>query len=318
MQELSRFLLTLWRGAVEKPSSEFKDWALSEVKALIPFSSCAWGMGRLINEQPVVDHVHLHNLPDDFIASWSAIQHEYTLTRDVAANNDHTFNINMARQYRNTETYNTYCKKYHIEHILGTGRMSTDSGLGSMMVFHRSDIGQPFSEEERALKELLFPHLVDAARANWLTSLPKMFSGHQGGIHALAVCESSGLLHAAMPSFVEILRKEWPDWKGPFVPADILGAAVGGSYVGEFIVIDISRNGELASLRARAKVRADALSARELEIARQISQGYDYKAIALKLDISPATVKTHTNRIYLKLGINDKAKLGAELGLLSA
>jgi FixJ family two-component response regulator len=42
-----------------------------------------------------------------------------------------------------------------------------------------------------------------------------------------------------------------------------------------------------------------------------------YKTIAINLDISPATVKTHTNNIYSKLGINDKATLGVELGKLS-
>ncbi len=317
MQQLGSFLLNLWRGALEKPDHEFKDWALSEVKTLIPFDSCAWGKGRWINEQPVVHHIHLHNLPGDFIESWLRIQHEYKLTRDVTEHSNRTFNVDMAREYRNTDTYNTYCKEYRIEHILGTGCTDPDTSLLSMMVFHRSNISQPFTEQERAIKEIIFPHLLEAARMNWLKNLPNEFSAYpNSSVNTLAACDNTGLLHVAMPSFVAIFRKEWSSWKGPFVPEDVLKTAQDQSYIGQSIVISFLSMNELTLLRARTKVAADKLSSRELEIAQHISAGNDYKTIAQNLDISPATVKTHTSKIYLKLGINDKAQLAAELGKL--
>jgi DNA-binding CsgD family transcriptional regulator len=317
MQQLGNFLLKLWSGALEKPADEFKDWALSEVKTFIPFDYCAWGTGRWINEMPVVHHIHLHNLPGSFIESWLRIQHEYKLTRDVAAHSNRTFNVDMAREYQNTDTYNVYCKEYRIEHILGTGCINPDTGLLSMMVFHRSDINQPFTEAERALKEIIFQHLLEAARMNWLMNLPNGFSGYShSSINTLAACDNTGLLHVAMPAFVDICRKEWPSWKGPFVHEDVLKSLRDQSYIGLSIAIRMFKMNELTLLRARTKVPADKLSSRELEIAQHISEGDDYKTIALNLDISPATVKTHTSKIYLKLGINDKAQLAVELGKL--
>jgi DNA-binding CsgD family transcriptional regulator len=317
MQQFSNLLLNLWRGALEIPSCEFKDWALSEVKTLIPFDTSAWGKGRWINDLPVVHHIHLHNLPNDFIPGWLQIQHEYRLTRDVTLHANRTFNVDMAREYKDTDTYNVYCKKYHIEHILGTGCIDPETSLLSMMVFHRSDINQPFTEQERALKELIFPHLLDAAKVNWLTNLPDDFSAYQHSrVSRLAACDNTGLLHIAMPSFVEICRKEWPSWKGPFVPEEILEAMQDQNYTGTSIVINFLTMNELTLLRVRMKVPADKLSSRELEIAKHISGGDDYKTIARNLDISPATVKTHTGKIYLKLGINDKAQLADELNRL--
>ena len=317
MQQLGNFLLKLWCGALEKPADEFKDWALSEVKTFIPFDSCAWGTGRWINEMPVVHHIHLHNLPGSFIESWLHIQHEYKLTRDVATHSNRTFNVDMASEYQNTDTYNTYCKEYRIEHILGTGCINPDTGLLNMMVFHRSDINRPFTEAERALKEIIFQHLLEAARMNWLTNLPNGFSAYpHSSINTLAACDNTGLLHVAMPAFVDICRKEWPSWKGPFVHEDVLKSAHNQSYIGASIAIRIFKMNELTLLHARTKVPADKLSSRELEIAQHISTGDDYKTIALNLDISPATVKTHTSKIYLKLGINDKAQLAVELGKL--
>jgi hypothetical protein len=50
LQQLSNLLLTLWRGALEKPEHEYKDWALSKVSTFIPFDTCAWGKGRWTNE----------------------------------------------------------------------------------------------------------------------------------------------------------------------------------------------------------------------------------------------------------------------------
>lgn len=315
MQQISNFLLKIWRGALEKPDHEYLDWVLSEVKTLIPFNSCAWGKGRWINEMPAVHHIHLHNLSEDFIESWLRIQHEYKLTRDVTSHSNRTFNVVMACEYRNTDTYNTYCKKYRIEHILGTGCADPDTGLLSMMVFHRSDINQPFTEQERALKEIIFPHLLEAARMNWLANLPSGFSAYpHRNVNAFAACDNTGLLHVAMPAFIDLCRKEWPSWSGPFSPEDVLKATQGQNYIGQSIVISFLSMDKLTLLHARTKVVADNLSLRELEIAQYVSRGDDYKTIALNLNISPATVKTHTSRIYLKLGINDKAQLAVELG----
>ncbi len=118
-----------------------------------------------------------------------------------------------------------------------------------------------------------------------------------------------------MPSFVSVFRQEWASWKGPFLPQEVTDTMrMAPSYVGDAIVVSIINIQDITLLRARAKVPADALGARELEIARQIADGNDYKTIALKMGISPATVKTHTTNIYTKLGINDKARLASELG----
>ena len=47
------------------------------------------------------------------------------------------------------------------------------------------------------------------------------------------------------------------------------------------------------------------LTARETEIVLLISQGYTSKTIAEMLYVSPETVRTHTKRIYCKLGIHN-------------
>ncbi len=50
------------------------------------------------------------------------------------------------------------------------------------------------------------------------------------------------------------------------------------------------------------------LSKRELEILQGLVDGYDYKELADKLFISPHTVRTHINKIYQKLQVNNKTQ----------
>lgn len=52
--------------------------------------------------------------------------------------------------------------------------------------------------------------------------------------------------------------------------------------------------------------REHGLTARETEIALLVSQGYSAKTIAEMLYVSPETIRTHTKRIYRKLGVHSK------------
>ena len=51
-----------------------------------------------------------------------------------------------------------------------------------------------------------------------------------------------------------------------------------------------------------------ALSKRETEILQKVAYGATTKAVAQELGISPHTVKTHLERIFEKLGANDRAQ----------
>jgi len=55
------------------------------------------------------------------------------------------------------------------------------------------------------------------------------------------------------------------------------------------------------------------LTNREKDITAQILNGYDYKTVAVNLDISAGTVNFHLKSIYLKLDVNSKTELMALL-----
>ena len=320
MRQLSDFLLRLSRGALEKPANEFKNWALSEVALLIPFDSSVWGMGCLMIERNIVHSAHLYKLDSHFVESWLRFESEDRLIRDIALNSHKAFIVDVNAEYSGTKLYTIHCKNYGVEHIVATGIVDPDTRILNTLCLYRADAGKPFSEKERLYKEYIFPHLVEAARTNWLINLPSMFSSKSHSIfNALAVCDASGLLHVAMPSFVEVCRKEWNGWTGPFMPRELIGSLTDGpkDFIGENIVIRVVRLADMFLFRGRLKVLADSLSEREIQIAQQVSEGSDYKTIAQALQLSPATVRTHVKNIFQKLGINDKAMMGNLLSQMS-
>lgn len=68
--------------------------------------------------------------------------------------------------------------------------------------------------------------------------------------------------------------------------------------------------GLLKTSQQEVKTKTDApvLSSREHAVLQQLVEGLDYKEIAEKLFISPATVRTHIANIYQKLHVNSKAQ----------
>ena len=62
------------------------------------------------------------------------------------------------------------------------------------------------------------------------------------------------------------------------------------------------------------------LSERELDVLRLLGTDLDGPDIARELTVSLSTVRTHTNRIYAKLGVNNRraaVRRARELDLLS-
>ncbi len=68
-----------------------------------------------------------------------------------------------------------------------------------------------------------------------------------------------------------------------------------------------------AALAASLGDRGDGLSARELEIARLVSEGLSNRAVAERLVISERTVETHVSSIFRKLGVSSRTAVACRI-----
>jgi two-component system, NarL family, nitrate/nitrite response regulator NarL len=96
---------------------------------------------------------------------------------------------------------------------------------------------------------------------------------------------------------------------------DVIGRVVrGGTYVPPELM-----NGLAAQIRLREREERPALTGREREVLRMTADGRSAPRIAAELHLSTATVKTHLQSLYEKLGVRDRAAAVAtamRLGLL--
>jgi two-component system, NarL family, nitrate/nitrite response regulator NarL len=81
---------------------------------------------------------------------------------------------------------------------------------------------------------------------------------------------------------------------------------------GETILSPEIQGGLASEVRARAVEDRPMLTAREREILAMIAEGHSAPAIAKRLYLSTATVKTHLQHLYEKLGVSDRAAAVAE------
>ncbi len=81
---------------------------------------------------------------------------------------------------------------------------------------------------------------------------------------------------------------------------------------GETVVPPALAAGLAGEIRAQTQREAPALSERERQVLAGFARGQSIPQLAAELYIGAATVKTHTQRLYEKLGVSDRAAAVAE------
>jgi two-component system, NarL family, nitrate/nitrite response regulator NarL len=70
--------------------------------------------------------------------------------------------------------------------------------------------------------------------------------------------------------------------------------------------------GLVSQIRLRAQPDAPVLSEREMQVLQGFARGLSIPQVASELFLGASTVKTHTQRLYEKLGVSDRAAAVAE------
>ncbi len=88
--------------------------------------------------------------------------------------------------------------------------------------------------------------------------------------------------------------------------------AIAAAARGEVVLSPEIQAGLASEIRTRGKEERVALSPREQEVLKLTAEGLSAPEIGFQLHVSAATVKTHMQRAYEKLGVSDRAAAVAE------
>ena len=305
---LNQVTLSLYREGRDMLLHNFQDWALGQVRSLIPFDSAWWG--NAASEPMKIHWLHLHNCDASIMEAYSPYMARDFFRAELMARPGQSINMSdltTRARFVRTEMYRKVGKRYRVEWSLGTLLVDPVSSLSEFLTLWRHDPRQPFSESERQAKELLMPHLVEAFRG---VRLRHFLRGRDTRLKAWALVDDQGFLREVSPAFGSCLRAHWPGWNGNLLPAPLAKSVIEGRvYKTKSITIELKQSDNFRFLEVKARSVLDKLTTRESEIVRRYASGETYSAIAVAFELSSTTVRNHLSHCYKKLGIHNKAEL---------
>ena len=311
-RELSTFLLELHGKRTTLGYRAMQRSAFEELRRLIPLDGGLLAVGTIQNGVPQGHDVFLFEKPPELMESWDKVKHLDQLAFLATGSPGTTINVSASGPvYDGYEAVREHCARFDLEHMMCTAHIYAEAGLYWVMSLYRSARMPAFTEAERETNELVAPHIFAAtrnARLGELRTLTRMGDGHG---QLAAISSPSGLVLETEPGLVDILRREWPRWAGPFVPPPIesMLKTGAGRFVGTRIVVRVDSADDARLVHVRPRVAADELTERERSIAEAFSLGETHRDIGNTLGIAPATVRRHLANVYEKLGVSSKAEL---------
>lgn len=317
MDELNQFVLRLYRASREVSLDEFPEYALTMFQELVGFDSARWGATARDERGASYQTPWFYRDPPESLLDYNEFREQDAAATVVLSNPDLTHNFQLAQCYpASSGGLRAYQRRYHHEHALITVHLNRETGLYDALSAYGASENRPFTEGQRQLAELAFPHLREALRINQCLHIERIRPRGDGYQWAVAICDAAGRLRFAEPLFRELVTQEWPHGPRHVLPAELTQIASSrqvGKLVGRTAVFCVKVAENSAFIHARPRMQADGLSPRELDVARQVAGGLSHKEIAKALKISPATVRHHIQAVHERMGVHNSAELTAQL-----
>lgn len=228
------------------------------------------------------------------------------------------------RQFLGTKLYDELFKPAETDYLL-SAVLPMPPGLVVGFSLHRRT--RDFSERDRALLDLLQPHLAQAYERSLLRSaVGALDDALTRGDPQLVVLGRDGDVLWASPGMDATLERHFgPPPRDALLPRTV-AAWIGAGCPGPLIVSSDGQRLRVDSLGGRpaalllteqpttpspeALVRLG-LSRREAEVLSLVAQGRQNDQIARQLSVSPGTVKRHLENVYAKLDVHTRTAAAA-------
>ena len=318
MKAFSDLLLELYRLGQDAPATEFQTRVLDAIQEKIAFDSALWATGVIGPEGATPHSIFVYRQPPDMMENWGRLEpcDRDTMIFEAFKNLGRTVNGALASDPYWQTRFNTnmmdIIKRYGMEHTLLTMIATPLLQIYTAVSFFRANPDQPFTEDERLLKQNLMPHLAEAWNISRFAFVNSARNNETLPSHGRAICDSKGVLYNADRNFTGFMLSEWPDWNGPQLPPELLKTLSSNGprrYVGCRTVVSVETLNNMELLSARKTAAIDRLRSREYDVAALFAKGADYRAIADALHIAPVTVRNHLQNIYSKLGVTNKIEM---------
>jgi DNA-binding CsgD family transcriptional regulator len=311
LEQYNRLLLTMYGTASQAGAAEFPQFAMALLRSVLDFDFARLTSVDMTGGHATVNGSIQYRERPEMLLDWQAITRADLVLARCLAQPNRTLSFHAPALYASKRhaVMRDYANRF--EHQNGLVVMAPAAACGAWdgLCFYRASAEHRFSKRDMRLVDLLAPHVVQAMRVNRLASLGAAAAA--GDPNVALVC-LDGQLQYAVPSFAALMRREWPDWRGAALPAQLveaLAASPRREFWGHSITVSASVQGQLLLLEARAASPLDSLTRRELTAALLFGSGQSNKVLAREMGISPNTARNFMQQVYQKLHICGKAEL---------
>lgn len=311
--EINDLIVGIYQLIDTVPLERFKASTFDLVAKIIPVRAALWGDG-LATFPPVVHSLYLYNLPEEGMATYAPYAKEDVLYHAVLANPNRTIrrsDLISRQEYEASEMYCHHGRRWRTEWAMSSSMVDPELELYTIISLYRSFDEADFSDREKSLKQLLIPHMVNAYRIKlFRESLAVDASAER--FWDMAIVDSRGAIHHASPGLIKLLRKHWKDWRGPYLPKEVMDRLSGEPpwfFIDSFYFSLSPLRESLMFMKCKDTNCLKNLGVSECKVAFLLSLGWSYKEVSRGLGISPSTVTNHVNHIYSKLNIASKNEL---------
>lgn len=311
---IGAYLLELHRSSHELSLRAFQERGFERLRDVVPFDSALAAAGTFQRGTPHVHDTYLYRQPPALMESWERVKHLDVVAATAMSQPGRTHRFAVADTFAGLPPLLAHCSAFSLEHVLCAATIAERAGGYVVLSLYRHDAHHPFTDAERRTIEILAPHIVEATRRAKVEQLRRATRAHRARHRPAAVVSRAAVILEAEPGFVELLAESYPTWRGPWLPAALASLATARTSerrTVDRLVLESDPRDDVVLVHARRAEAADALTDREREVARLFASGQSAKDLAVRLGISPNTVRVHLGRIYEKLGVANKAELAS-------
>lgn len=307
-------LLDLYGHVGVVPAAEFKSWALDRLRRVLRFDSAFWAEGAEFGATIFDVHIHDSVHPAaEWLADYGRFKQDDPLALAVFAHKGrtiHDVDVMPREAWLAHPEYGPFCRKHRIAYTLCTMDYDPVTTLVEVISVYRASAKTPYTAAEQQCMQFLFPHLLETRRRNLQAECASV-GCRDVSAETAAICNRHGVLHHAGEHFIQLLRREFPRWRGPHLPPalqDIMEPRR-SVFSGRHAVFTARPRSAFHLLHARQHTPQDTLTAGERRVAEVLAEGLSYRAGAERLGIAVSTFNKHASTVYRKLGIEGRAAL---------
>jgi DNA-binding CsgD family transcriptional regulator len=309
---LSRSLHALYGSEAEPLGLGWMDKRLGELRELVGYERAWWGeCSNAEGKDPPLNWLHGSvGLASGFAEEWNAISAE---DRFAGASMSELGRVCRSSSHDSEgPAVEAFSRRHDLFHAMAITLELPGSGLMFFVSLYRGEGAQAFSDFDALLFGEYGAHLARC----WHARLKqRLRTSPLGGSDALALCEPSGQVLYLGRALAGAIRRHRVDWQGTTMPPELVarfGERPLSLRLGK-LALALGACGELVTVTLARRAAPGELTPRERAAALLYAEGHSYKAIAARLGLSPATVRTYLRDAYLQLGVRNKVELGARL-----